>query len=53
MIEYCPCKDETIDPGATIKGDDKVHGICQARYGYREKWCPRIILVDKQTGKEI
>ncbi len=56
---YCPCADEKPDPcpacGATVKGDDRVHGVCQAAlHGYRDmSWLPRLILVDKTTGKEI
>lgn len=58
MIRYCPCKEEKPDPcpacGATVKGDDKWNGRCQALYGYRDySWLPKLILVDKETGEQI
>lgn len=34
----CPCNEESPDPcpkcGATVKGDDAVHGVCQAGAGW-------------------
>jgi hypothetical protein len=56
--EYCPCEDDSVDPcpacGATVKGDDKVHGMCQAKHQRApSSWVPQIILVDKKTGKPI
>ncbi len=41
MIDYCPCDDDKPDScpvcGATISGNDKHHGICQARSLYRPR----------------
>lgn len=52
--EYCPCKDETLDPcpacGATVSGKDAVRGVCQARRGYRRESDLQLVLIDKQTG---
>jgi hypothetical protein len=36
--------------GATVRGDDRVRGVCQARYGYREPL--RLILIDKRQIKD-
>lgn len=55
---YCRA-DETIDPcpdcGATVSGNDRVHGVCQARYPQpaRTDYGLRLILVDRDTGKPI
>jgi hypothetical protein len=56
--EYCPCDNDLPDPcpacGATVKGNDPVHGLCQARTNRPEpKPYLRIILVDRDTGKPI
>lgn len=57
--EYCPVDDEATDPcpacGATIAGNDAVHGVCQARslsppptnYGIT------IGLVHRDTGEPV
>lgn len=55
--QFCPVENETPDPcpacGATVSGNDPVHGVCQAR-----KFKPRyrgieIILTDKDTGEIV
>lgn len=55
--EYCPCEDDAPDPcpacGATVKGDDKVRGICQALRGPRLRPLVEVILTHKATGKPI
>lgn len=57
MIKFCLCKDEKPDPclacGATVSGKDKVNGRCQARYGYREPYPLKLILVHRDTGEPI
>jgi hypothetical protein len=56
--DYCPCEDEQPDPcpacGATVKGDDPVRGVCQARHNSRRpepllEWG----LKDKKTGEIV
>lgn len=56
--KYCPCENEMPDPcpacGATVAGNDKVKGACQAIFN---RPAPRplveLILVDKYTGERI
>lgn len=56
-IEYCPCKDDTVNPcpacGATVEGKDKVHGVCQARHHYREPSYIQLVLIDKTTNAVV
>jgi hypothetical protein len=55
--EYCPCQHETPDPcpacGATVAGNDKVRGVCQARNGYRREPDVFLVLTDRDTGELI
>lgn len=55
--EYCPCKDETVDPcpscGATVSGKDRVGGVCQARHGHRREPLVRLVLIDRRTGQVV
>lgn len=55
--EYCPCKDEGPDPcpacGATVAGDDPVHGVCQARHGAPPEPFLHLDLVDRRTGETV
>lgn len=55
--EYCPCLHETPDPcpacGATVSGNDKVRGICQARKGTYRPPLVELVLTDKRTGEVI
>lgn len=55
--DYCPCLEETPDPcpacGATVDGNDPVHGVCQARYGYRGPPDLEFVLVEKSTGEVV
>lgn len=55
--EYCPCHSETPDPcpacGATVSGQDKVRGVCQARRGYRRAPDVILVLTDRETGEII
>jgi hypothetical protein len=56
---YCPCENEQSDPcpacGATVEGNDPVHGVCQAlRKGYPPSlYGLKLILVDRETGRPI
>lgn len=55
---YCPCQEETPDPcpacGATVSGDDRVRGVCQARFaGPPPKSLVQIVLLDKDTGEVV
>ena len=49
--KYCPCIDNKPDPcpacGATLSGNDEVHGICQATHGVCEDKL-EVILVRKE-----
>jgi hypothetical protein len=55
--EFCPCENEMPDPcpacGATVSGKDRVHGVCQARKGYRRKPDVILVLTDRDTGAII
>lgn len=55
--EFCPCFEETPDPcpacGATVDGKDKVHGVCQARKGYRRQPDVVLVLTHRDTGEII
>lgn len=56
--DYCPCENDAPDPcpecGATIRGDDPVHGVCQALHnGPRPHPLVELILTDKVTGARI
>lgn len=55
--EFCPCENEMPDPcpacGATVGGNDKVRGICQARKGYRREPDVILVLTHRDTGELI
>lgn len=55
--EFCPCEHGKPDPcpacGATVKGDDPVHGLCQARKQRPIDYGLRLVVTDRDTGKEI
>ncbi len=58
MIDYCPCDDDEPDPcpscGATVSGNDRVYGVCQARYPYRQRAHVLFIeLHDRETGNIV
>lgn len=57
MIDFCPCQDEKPDPcpacGATVEGNDRVRGVCQARRGSRPEPILSWVLVDKNSGQEV
>lgn len=60
---HCPCREESPDPcpacGATVSGNDLVHGVCQATHGYFDPSGPendygvRLVLVHRNTGELI
>lgn len=55
---YCPCEEETPDPcpacGATVKGDDAVHGVCQAWGGAPPPdYGLRIVLIDETELRNL
>lgn len=56
--KYCPCKNERPDPcpacGATVEGNDAVHGVCQAinQYGPPEEYLS-LVLLDKESGEIV
>jgi hypothetical protein len=55
---YCPCDNDLPDLcpacGATVKGDDLVHGLCQAITNRPEpKPYLYVVLTDRDTGKII
>lgn len=56
---YCQCADESPDPcpacGATVDGNDRVNGICQAQRSGRDprEWLPQLILVHRDTGERV
>lgn len=56
--DYCPCEDELPDPcpacGATVKGDDPVRGVCQARRGAKPSdYRLSLILVHRDSGEIV
>lgn len=56
---YCPDLEEDKPCpacGATVEGNDPVHGVCQAiRSGPdpRTNQTVRLVLIDRETGEEI
>ncbi len=55
--DYCPDLKEDEDCpacGATVKGDDPVRGICQARFnGPTPKPLLEFVLIDKRDGEIV
>ena len=54
---YCPCDGELPDPcpacGATVAGNDRVHGVCQLTDVPPTDYGIRIVLVHRDTGEII
>lgn len=55
--DVCPCHEGQPDPcpacGATVKGDDPVNGVCQAKGPPATDYGLRIILIDKRTEEPV
>jgi hypothetical protein len=54
--DYCRAEEpnECTDCQATIRGNDPVNGVCQARYGCAPPdYGLRLILVDRDTGSLV
>lgn len=54
---YCPCQNEQPDPcplcGATVDGNDRLHGVCQYPEQPTTDYGLRLVLTDKRTGEVI
>lgn len=64
MIRYCVADEDDlafpIGPhrpcpacGATVSGNDRVSGVCQARFGKRREPTLFFTLVDKESGETV